>query len=444
MNVDELWTSVLGELELEVSRATFASFFKGTRLALSDEGKKATIKCQNRASFLMLQNRYAPLLSDRLETRLGTPVEVRYELSQKEKDAVPAGPLFSAAVDREKSLRSAGLNPKYSFENFAVSETNQMAFAAAQAVAERPGKAYNPLFLWGATGVGKTHLMQAIGKHALSNNPSFPLIYCTGEEFTNEIIEAIRTRSAATFKKRFRNTKLLLVDDVQFIAGKESVQMEFFHTFNSVLNSGGQIVMTSDKPPASINALEARLRSRFEGGLIIDINPPNFELRTAIVLIKANEWNITLPMDVARALAANTENARSLEGLLLRYITEEQTGAPTEEIVSRVLATNSPQTNVDRKRTSPDRVLDAVSSHYGIRRIQLSGPGRKKGFVLPRHVCMFVLRQDLGLPYKQIGFLLGGRDHTSVIHGVEKIQALLPKSELIRGDLSAIRRVVWG
>lgn len=443
MDVDSLWTSILGEIELETSRASFASFFHGTRIARL-ENNLVEISCPNQASAIMLGSRFRPLLLSLLKTRLGKEPLFRFVVEPKKISPDKAGPLFaSSQADFEKAFQKTGLNPNYTLENFAVSESNQMAHAAAQAVAKTPGKAYNPLFLWGSVGVGKTHLMQALGREALLKTPHLKLIYCTGEEFTNGIIEAIRNRSTAEFKKAYRTAKFLLVDDIQFIAGRESVQMEFFHTFNSIVQAGGQVVLTSDKPPKEIDKLEARLRSRFEGGLTIDISPQNFELRTAILLIKASARGINLPIETAKLLAASFEDVRALEGAFLRFLTEKGKGEDDDRAVARVVSQNSLLLQ-QKKLAQPERVLEIFASHFSLSPQVFLGDRRKREIVRPRQLLMYVLRQEMGLSYQEIGLFLGGRDHTTVLHGVEKITSLLPKNPTLRDDLSVLRRVLWG
>lgn len=445
MGVESLWKSVLGEIEIDVSRATFASFFRGTRAEMSEKDDLITILCPNTASLHMLQNRYAQLIKSRLEERLNRSIRVRFRtLIQEEPVSVESGPLFSTVSATEKKVQSYGLNPHYAFDNFAVSESNQMAFAAAQAVANKPGKAYNPLFLWGSVGVGKTHLMQAIARHALSRDNKLKLMYCTGEEFTNEIVEAIRARATAAFKRKYRGAGLLLVDDIQFIAGREVVQMEFFHTFNSIVQAGGQVVLASDNPPSKIDALEARLRSRFEGGLTIDISPPNFELRTAILLIKAGERGVDLPIEAAKQLSATIEDTRALEGALLRFMTERQNELNPEKILKKMLGGRTDPNTEFKKDTDPQKIIELVAAHFDISVSQLLGKSRRRLIAEPRQVVMFLLRQELGLGFEEIGLLLGGRDHSTVMHGVEKISSVLPKRDALRQNVSRVRHLLWG
>lgn len=444
MDVDELWKRVLGEIELEVTKAAYISFFKNTRISISSHDNSITVLCPNPGSSHMLQSRYTGLIRARLENRLKTPVSITFRLAALTGQQESEGPLFESRSSFDQTIRSHGLNPHYSFDNFAVSESNQMAFAAAQAVAGKLGSAYNPLFLWGSVGVGKTHLAQALGRQALSKNSSIKIIYCTGEEFTSEIIEAIRGRTAATFKRKYRTAKIMIVDDIQFIAGKESVQMEFFHTFNSIVQAGGQVVLTSDQPPNDIDKLEARLRSRFEGGLIVDIGRPNFELRTAILLIKARERNIDISPLIAQQLAAHFEDIRSLEGSLLRFFTEYEQEPDQQKVLNKIVQKPTTSDVGTKKSTDPQKVIEIVASHYNLRVRQLTGISRKRSIAEPRQLIMYLLRHELGLTTNKIGGLLGGRDHTTIIHGVEKISLMIPKNEILRKDLTTFRRLLWG
>lgn len=445
MDVDDLWKRVLGEVELEVTRAVYLTYFRNTRASLSENDNTVTVLCPNPASFQTLQTRYIGLIKSRLEARLKLPVRIRFQVAAAQiKQQASPGPLFQQQNITEGVIRTSGLNPHYSFDNFAVSESNQMAFAAARAVASNLATAYNPLFFWGSVGVGKTHLAQSLGRFALEKKPETKLIYCTGEEFTNEIIDAIRRRTAASFKRKYRTANLFIVDDIQFIAGKESVQMEFFHTFNSIVQAGGQVVLTSDLPPGDIKKLEARLSSRFEGGLIVDIGRPNFELLTAILHIKARERGTDLSPDVAQQLAANFENARSLEGSLLRFLSEAEREPDHQKILKRIIRTPQTQEGEAKTKKNPSEVVEIVSSYYGLRVALLKSSGRKRSIAEPRQVAMYLLRHDLGLSQSNIGEILGGRDHTTVIHGVEKITRLLPKNEKLRGDLVSLRRLISG
>ncbi|MBI4100653.1 chromosomal replication initiator protein DnaA [Candidatus Microgenomates bacterium] len=446
MDKDILWQNVLAELELTLTKGTFQTFFKDTSLE-SIESNVATISCSSAYLRTLIETRYYSLLKtsvDRLTKNNNSLVFVVSTKTSKA-DHGPLGPLFAVEEQEpgiETAARKAHLHPGMTFKNFAVSSSNHMAFAAAQAVAEKPGTSYNPLFFYGGVGVGKTHLMQAVGHTLLSRNPNTKIIYCLGEEFTNEIIEAIREKNTKIFKGKYRSVQALLIDDIQFIAGKTTVQEEFFHTFNILYREGAQIILTSDKPPSEINRLEERLRSRFEGGLIIDIQSPDFELRTAILLIKATSLSLPLPMDVAQLIAANIEDTRRLEGFLRRLTTEIQTRKTplTPEVVRHLLGTDEKEEKRFFQNVSFKEIVEGVASHYGLRINQIKGPKRDRPIALPRQILYYLLRTELGLTLEEIGEICGGRDHTTILHGIEKITKLLPESEKIRQDILVIKQ----
>lgn len=349
--------------------------------------------------------------------------------------------LQATVQDRVKlAVKRIGLRPDYTFKTFAVSTTNEMAHAAAIAVSNNPGTAYNPLFLYGGVGVGKTHLMHAIGHNILQQNPEASIIYRTGEEFTNEIVNAIKTKKAFEFKKKYRNAGVLCIDDVQFIAGKTAVQEEFFHTFNALIQRHSQIVLTSDRPPHEINLMEDRLRSRFEAGLMIDIQQPSFELRTAILLIKAQANNLDLPMELAQHIASKVSSARKIEGIVqqLRSEVELKHQEITPELIERLTRSESlPRHNI--LRVKPQDVIKTVANHYRIKQSAIKGERRTKEVVQARHAAMFFLRKELHLPLEEIGKWFSGRDHTSVLHAINKIEKEIAEKSLIQQDISAIK-----
>lgn len=347
----------------------------------------------------------------------------------------------SAAMDRiAAKARGVGLRTDYTFETFAVSTTNEMAHAAATAVSNRPGQSYNPLFLYGGVGVGKTHLMQAIGNNILATDPNTKIIYCTGEEFTNEIVNAIRTKQANAFKNKFRSAQVLLIDDVQFIAGKNAVQEEFFHTFNALTKQLSQIVLTSDRPPHEITLLEDRLRSRFEAGLMIDIQQPSFELRTAILLVKAKAASVPIPIELAKTIAARVESARKIEGMITSIRSEvelkhRQIDTTLIEDILRV------ETTYQRAaiHATPADIIKTVANHYKVKQTSLKGKKRVKDLVTARHIAMFLLKEELSLSLVEIGKWFSGRDHTSVLHAVNKIKQSVESDEKIKQDVFALR-----
>lgn len=337
-------------------------------------------------------------------------------------------------------VRGAGLRQDYTFESFAVSTTNEMAHAAATAVAENPGVSYNPLFFYGGVGVGKTHLMQAIGHSIMEKYPDAKLIYCTGEEFTNEIVQAIQNKKTNSFKEKYRRVDVLLVDDIQFIAGKNTIQEEFFHTFNALTKNQKQVVLTSDRPPQEIALLEDRIRSRFEAGLIIDIQQPSFELRTAIVLSKAKAQRVNIPFDLAQQIATHVDSARRIEGIITIIRSEIELKGQTisPELIARILAQEKPANQPGRSISASD-VIRAVANHFHITQAELKGQSRQKHLVVARHLCMYILKQDAHLTLVEIGKWFSGRDHTTVMHAIGKIEKDVAAHPQVNQDLNAIR-----
>ena len=442
MNNETVWKNVLEELKVSVSKAIFQTLFQKTQL-VSLENNIATIGCPSGYIQSLIENRYYSLLKDSLDRQTKTNNSLIFTVKPIVASQTENGPLFSQATEAE-SLRIKSdhrLRFDFTFENFAVSSSNQLPFAAATAVAKNPGTAYNPLFLWGGVGVGKTHLMQAIGHEIIKTDPGAKIICCLGEEFTNEIIDAIRNKTTDLFKKRYRSARVLLLDDVQFIAGKVTVQEEFFHTFNAIQREGGQVVLTSDRPPEEISKLEERLKSRFEAGLIVDIPPPDFELRTAILLIKTRQRKIDLPMDLAQLIAANIESTRKIEGFLTRLITESQTKnlALSAELVHSLLGKGSLSSEIFKKEIKPKALFEVVADYYHLKSSQLKGQTRVKEIALPRQILMYLLRIELNLPLMEVGKILGGRDHTTIMYGVEKITNLLKENESLRVDIAGIK-----
>jgi len=460
MDQERIWKLTLDNLKLSLSTANFSTWFSQTfitQIKPVDEGRQiCEIGCPSSFVANAVENRYYALIKDTLDSLTGKKNDLVFiikQLPKKEKDAQSDSPLFDQPRPKkdgqkkeiQEAIIKVRLRPDFTFDNFAVSSSNQMAHAAAQAVADSLGKAYNPLFLYGGVGVGKTHLMQAIAHQVIKKKPKTKIIYCTSEEFTNDIINAIRRKNTENFKKQYRSAKLLMVDDIQFIAGKETAQEEFFHTFNSLWSLGGQIVLTSDRSPEEIKKLEDRLRSRFEGGLIIDIQNPNFELRTAILQIKAQQTGVNLPMDVAQIIASNVTSTRKLVGFLTRLISEAKTQQiPINPQLAQNLLGTDLELNPKKKDIQPKVIKKAILNHYSVKATDLVSSKRNKTIVVPRQVLMYLLRNDLKLPYVNIGQFLGGRDHTTIMHGVEKITRLLPEDEDIRVDIDRIRKELYG
>lgn len=453
MTTEKVWTLVLENLQVGLSKGNFTTWIKPTALAslkeIGDDRLIAEIACPSSFHLQMIERRYYGQIQEALEKTSAKKAELRLivNTSMQGDKSSGATPLFAQAGqpmldELQIAQHRIGLNEEFTFDTFAVSTSNEMAHAAAVAVSKKLGDVYNPLFLYGGVGVGKTHLMQAIANSSLGQNPRTSMIYCAGEEFTNEIIDAIQQKKTREFKRKYRSVKGLFIDDIQFIAGKNTVQEEFFHTFNAVTKAGGQVVMTSDKPPHEINNLEDRLRSRFEAGLLIDIGDPSFELRTAILLIKAQQKRLSLPMDAAQAIAAHVDSARKLEGFLVRLATESRLRNKdiTIEMVQALLGKRTEQPVSAPILVRPSEIIKTTASHYGFQSKDLKGPRRMKNLVLSRQMAMYILRFDLKLPLTEIGEMFGNRDHTTVIHSVDKMTQLLTDSDSLRLDLSEVRK----
>ena len=354
------------------------------------------------------------------------------------------GAAHAGPVERRDQGLTAVLNARYTFANFVVGSNNRLAHAAALSVAERPGHSYNPLFVYGGSGLGKTHLMHAIGHAVTARHPKKRVAYATSEKFTNEFINSIRAQKGEDFRERYRRIDVLLIDDIQFIAGKEGTQEEFFHTFNAIHEEGKQIVISSDRPPKAITQLEDRLRSRFEWGLIADISAPDLETRIAILRAKAEAQNIGVPPPVIDFLAQRiVSNIRELEGALTRVVAYASLNAVP---VTTQLAQDMLQNilyNPQRKSLSPERIVETVAKYYGVPLDQIKGKARDKQIVLPRQIAMYLMREETEAPLLRIGEALGGRDHSTVLHGCEKIEREMAENDDFRRDIGALREMLY-
>jgi chromosomal replication initiator protein len=456
MDRGKLWQAVLGNLKINLSGASFSTWFSQTFIVnekkLDSTRQIIEIGCPSIFIRDTIETKYYGLIKDALDQITRGKNDLVFSVKQfplPQNQA--AAPLFAEKPVEEKTnleprLRELGLRPDFNFETFAVSSTNQMAFAAATAVADSPAKAYNPLFLYGGTGVGKTHLMQAIGLKILQKSAKTRLLYCTGEEFTNEIVLAIKQKNTDEFKNRYRSLKVLLIDDIQFIAGKDAAQQEFFHTFNAITKAGGQIVMTADRKPEEIDKIDDRLRSRFEGGLTIDIQKPDFELRTAILLIKASQKGLELPMAAAQLIASNITSVRKMEGFLARLVGElklKNNSSLSLDFISALLG-KTEETILNHRLVRPRELISLVGHYFNLRQNELTGNRRLQAFVLPRQILMYLLRLELRLQYQEIGRLLGGRDHTTIMHGVDKITHDLSTNDQLRVEIAGIKKQLYG
>ncbi|CAG0944877.1 Chromosomal replication initiator protein DnaA [Anaerolineae bacterium] len=445
MKADQIWQAAQGELQLQMTRATYDTWVKPTSVLSYEDGALA-VAVPNAYTQEWWQSRLLTTVKRILTGIVGQSVDVRFVVwSREEKkesvallnglDATPRQP----AVDTGARLAS-GLNPKYIFDTFVVGPSNRLAHAACQAVAEKPASQYNPLFLYGGVGLGKTHLLHAIGHVGVQNN--LQVLYVSSEEFTNELINAIRAQNTAAFRDKYRTIDVLLVDDIQFIAGKEATQEEFFHTFNALHGNGKQIVMTSDRPPKSMVTLEERLRSRFEWGLSADIQPPDLETRTAILRDKAEHQAMPVPNAVIDLIARQVQsNIRELEGALNRVVAHARlTGnsLTVESAASALADLMARPTSI-----SIEEVMTTVAAFYGVTRDELLGRSRSKEMVHPRQVVMYLAREELQITLPQIGEILGGRDHTTVMYGVDKVTDAIDKDDTLRREILAIRERLY-
>lgn len=448
----KVWKSVLDTIKVSVSPAIYSTWFTGTSLAKLEKGKtriSAEVSCTSSFVRTTIESRYFGLIQDALIAALGKPCDLAFSVdtSPTPGKATPtqAVPLFDKEPEREGTvvaLKNARVSLSYTFENFAVSSSNQMAWAAAEAVRDNPSTAYNPLFIWGGVGVGKTHLANAVVHDLITANPNFHALCCTGEYFTNDIVDGIRNKTTQNFRQKYRTLDILLVDDIQFIAGKNSVQEEFFHTFNALVRGGGQIILTSDRPPGEIARLEERLQSRFEAGLIVDISPPDFELRCAILQIKSAEMKLDLDQDIIRLIAGNIESARQIQGFVVRLSSEAKLRKMevNPELVQSLLGKGK---QLEKQiRSTPEDVIKNVTKYFSLGKRSLLGNSRARPVARPRQILMYLLRTQLNLPLTEVGRLVGGRDHTTVMHAVDKIATLASSDVQIREDIRGIKQLL--
>ena len=442
MKPDHVWAGALGELQLQMTQATFDTWLRDSRL----------LKCENGTYVVGVKNGYA---KDWLEHRLlatikrtlarliGRTVEVKFvvwsEKAQQQKD-VSLLNLPTPASEPVSVVSPANLNLRYTFDSFVVGPGNRLAYAASMAVTENPADAYNPLFIYGGVGLGKTHLLNAIG-HACQAQ-GLQVLYISSEEFTNDLIEAIRSRTTNTFREKYRTADVLLVDDIQFIAGKESTQEEFFHTFNTLHGTGKQIVVSSDRPPKAMSTLEERLCSRFEWGLIADIQPPDLETRIAILRAKSAACGGSVPNEILDLIATRIQsNIRELEGALNRVqALSRLTHQPlTKDVAETALCNLLPQ----RSRLTTAQIVEAVALHFDLEVKALQGRNRSKSVARPRQIAMYLLREETGSSLPQIGAMLGGRDHTTILYGCERIADLIEEDATIRREVTNLRQHLY-
>jgi len=471
MNSEQLWQATLGELELNVSKVHFTTWFRNTFI-LEWKEDRVMVAVPNNFTKAWLENKYhkeiVKILQKVTENKVHY-VEYRVEASKKvdalspaaessrQSDVVsvshdtyaqPVESNESATAHQTAQLLSTqshnALNPRYIFSTFIVGKNNELAYAASVRVAKEPGRKYNPLFLYGGVGLGKTHLLQAVGNELVAAHPGLKLMYATSEQFTNDYITSVKSGKTDTFKNKYRLVDLLLIDDIQFIGGKEQTQEEFFHTFNALRDAGKQIVLTSDRPPKAIPALEERLISRFEWGMIVDIATPDLETRMAILQTKSQERDVELDDEVLRYIASNIQsNVRELEGALNKLLAfcELNNSVPDLENTKSVIA--SITVNQKKGGVTSRELLKIVSEYFDISQEDLMGQSRRKELVGPRQIAMFLMREELDSSYPTIGQELGGRDHTTAMHAYAKIRRDMENEERIRQDIHLIKQRLY-
>lgn len=417
----EIWQQVLSVIQTKLSKPSFDTWFKSTRASfLGDD--VLVVTAPNVFTAEWLESRYMKLVSSTVADYIGRDVEVKFTIEEAHAAEPPAPfpqiPAPKPLPDENLSM----LNPKYTFDTFVIGAGNRFAHAASLAVAEAPAKAYNPFFLYGGVGLGKTHLMHAIGHYILESNPHMKVVYISSEKFTNEFINAIRDNRGESFRNKYRNVDVLLIDDIQFLAGKEGTQEEFFHTFNALHEEHKQIIISSDRPPKEIPTLEERLRSRFEWGLITDIQPPDLETRIAILRKKAKAENLDIPNEAMMYIANMIDtNIRELEGALIRIVA--YSSLTNQDITSHLAA----EALKDILPTGRNRVItiqdiqQRVGEYYGLKLEDFKARKRTKAVAFPRQIAMYLSREMTDYSLPKIGDAFGGRDHTTVIHAHEKI-----------------------
>jgi chromosomal replication initiator protein len=430
---EDLWQQVLQALKQQLSRPAYETWLKSTR-ALALNGSTLLIGVPNEFARDWLQTRLYSLIKSTVSSTLKADVEVDFQVMEAPAKPAPAEPLF-----QERGAKLP-LNPRYTFSSFVVGNSNRFAHAACMAVAEAPGRSYNPLFIYGGVGLGKTHLLQAIGNHVLSKTKALRVLYLSSETFTNEVINGIRDRRMSEFRDRYRSLDLLLLDDVQFLAGKESTQEEFFHTFNALHEGSKQIVISSDRPPKDIPTLEDRLRSRFEWGLIADIQPPDIETRIAILKKKTEAEEMAIPQEVLEYIAQNiTSNIRELEGALTRLLASASLNNLEIDLAmaSGVLKDLIP---VVQRSLSVSDIQSAVASYFGLSVDDLVAKKRSREITVPRHIAIFLARELTDTSLSQIGSAFGGRDHSTVLHACDKIRTESDININLRTALDEIKK----
>jgi len=440
MNVQQAWQAALGQLQMEMPKAAFDTWVSDAEV-ISCEHNNFTIGVHNAYARDWLASRLSSTVSRILTGLLEQPQAVNFVVFQRENETEEEETYEATDQTNPAPRPNASINSRYTFETFVVGASNRMAHAASMAVADNPARAYNPLFLYGGVGLGKTHLLHAIGN--ATHLRGLQVMYVSSEEFTNNLINSIRTHTTNAFRELYRRCDVLLIDDIQFISGKESTQEEFFHTFNALHGQDKQIVMTSDRPPKAMNTLEERLRSRFEWGLTVDIQPPDLETRIAVLRSKAERAGHRVPNEILEQIAHQVQsNIRELEGALTRVIAfANLSGLPlSHALVNSALIDLLPR----RSTIEPRQIVDAVACAFGLTSESLLGRERTRKVALPRQIAMYLMREEANISLPQIGEALGGRDHTTVMYACDKVGDLIERDDRFRRQVIQIREQIFG
>jgi chromosomal replication initiator protein len=441
MKAEQAWQAAQGQLQLEMPKAAFDTWVRGADFFSYEDGT-FVISVKNAYTRDWLENRLSSTVIRVLTGMMDRTVEVRFIVWQdQELELITEQSPELLVEDDPVTPSNQTVNSRYTFENFVVGASNRLAHAASLAVAENPAQAYNPLFLYGGVGLGKTHLLHAIGNYGTSRGQQ--ILYVSSEEFTNDLINAIRSHKTQAFREKYRWIDVLLIDDIQFIAGKESTQEEFFHTFNTLHGQDKQIIISSDRPPKALSTLEERLRSRFEWGLTADIQPPDFETRMAILRSKAERAGKKVPGEIIEVIARRVQsNIRELEGALTRVVAfVDLSGLPlTPKLVETALADLLPR----RSKVEPGEVVESVADAFGINMDRMLSRERSREVALPRQIAMYLLREESKISLPSIGETLGGRDHTTIMYGCNKISDLLERDDQLRRQVIEIRENLYG
>jgi len=446
MNKEELWETVLAQIQFKISKANFATWFKNTEI-INKEGEKILISVPNAFSKEWLEQKYNKFILKTLHDLDRGIREIKYVIGEnKKKEASIQNNISSAVIadqldfEEFKINKATNLNPRYTFENFVVGPFNEIAHAAAWAISKEPGVVYNPLFIYGGVGLGKTHLIQAVGNKITENCADKKIKYSSAEKFISGIVNSIKNHSIESFKEEYQKIDVLIIDDIQFLAGKEKTQEEFFHLFNSLYEKNKQIILSSDRLPKAIPSLEERLRSRFEGGMIADIGIPDYETRLAILKTKTKQKGVNLSDEILEYIAFSIQNnIREIEGALNRIIAYKRLNNKTVTLES-VKSLLKKIIKTPRKIVTPSQLIKLVAQFYDLKEEDLFTSSRRKEVVKPRQIAMYLLRKDLKNSYPTIGRKLGGKDHTTVIYGCEKITEELGENESLVEEIRLIRQ----